>query len=587
MRFIDGIRNSTASFLSTEDKPRLPRVGDHPINYEREAIMPSSPGMDTDEHLWTKFSLKNDMRKARNLPGITQTQMLELAHHFYRGNPLAKRIVEIPAEYAVGDGILYVAEDSQVQDVLDSHWTDLTNRWSLGQFERIRDLGLSGEMCIPVFVNSVNGHVTLGNIDPGMIEVVVEDRENSMQASAVILKKFHGEKTRRAYKIIQTARTSMDSEAFGRLVGLPEDSKQKEQYGFPYMKGDVVEPKLYTTRLKAEWHGSCFFFTVNNPVSANRGWSDLLAGLDFIDAHDQFLFSQIEKGVESANYVMDTTVTGMNEEQLKDYAKKQERWKPGMRMFHNENVENKFMSPDLKMEDVAMLATSLKNHILAGAGMPPIWFAESLVSRASAPEMTEPTFKHIKIRQRYAASAIAYILRYAIDSAILHGRLTQDKRQSEKTRAGIESAAFYLRMPDLSAKDQRMLGITLNNVSNALKSAVEQEFVDAEVAKRIFQQYLDMSGLDAWRNEPKYKRTDREPDERFDPSKAFQRVSEGVKEINADSHTYYIWSDPQLTKGGGTQAGLKIRESQNANRMNGRKEETIESTESIASSTSS
>jgi hypothetical protein len=538
-----GLRNNviraTEVLRGREDRSKMPLV-----KRGSEALYSSGPGTDPDDHLWEPLSVRGGMRRTRNLPAITQRQMLDYAHHFYKSNPLAKRIIEIVAEYVIEDGITYVAEDPEVQRILDAHWTNPTNNWSLGQFERVRDLGLTGELCIPAHINKVNGAVTLGYIDPALIEYVIDDKDNATKSVAIVLRKLRGETERRAYKIIDIANVGQDEPAFGRLVGLPETEEEKVKFGFDFMKGDTVVPANFAmnSQLKVKWAGSVFFFTVNKVLSASRGWSDLLAAFDWIDAHDQYLFSTVEKATESAKYVKDVEIKGANQARLNEWLAEQKPLKPGEYFVHNENIKQQIMTPDLRLEDAAALASSLKNHTLASIGLPPIWFSEGSVSRASAPEMTEPTFKHIRMRQRYAADMLSTIFRFNIDQSILHGRLRQDKRRGARSSAEVESAAFYLRMPSVSAKDERALAIALTHISKALATAVGAEFLKKEEAERVLQQYLDMSGLDAWRDEPKMvKGVDHTPDDQFDPSSMFLRISEGIK--RTERYTYYLSVD--------------------------------------------
>ena len=183
---------------------------------EEEAVS-FSGSTEPDEYLWKKMGTGN---KTNNLPPLTQEQTLEYAQYFYKSNPIAKRIIDLTAEYVIGDGIKYVAEDSAVQEILDAHWTDPTNNWTINQFSRVRDLGLTGELCIPVFINESNGHVTLGNIDTGMIDVVIENPHNNMKQQMIILKKISGEPYRRAYKIIDISNAPIGTKEFGRLVGI-------------------------------------------------------------------------------------------------------------------------------------------------------------------------------------------------------------------------------------------------------------------------------------------------------------------------------------------------------------------------------
>ena len=363
-------------------------------------------------------------------------------------------------------------------------------------------MGLTGELCIPVYVIEQNGHVTLGNIDTAMIESVVEHPDNCMKQQLIILKKFPKEDYRRAYRIIDISSAPAGSRENGRYVGLNSNIVT----GADFAKDDIIEPTGTGSRYKCKISGACFFFTINNPMTANRGWSDLLPDMDWIDAHDQFLFSSVEKAIESSKYVLDVTLTGKNEQQIKEWLRNQRSLKPGERFAHNENVSQEFKTPDLKLEDSASLASVLKNHVLAGAGLPPIWFAESLTSRASAPEMTEPAYRHLKMRQKYIAHIMNRVFRFVLDQAIIHGRLRQDSRYSDMSLANIESASFYLRMPEVSFRDQRANATAVKSISVALKDAVTNQFIEKEEAARIFTRYLGLSGIDAGKNQPQEKR---------------------------------------------------------------------------------
>ena len=164
------------------------------------------------------------------------------------------------------------------------------------EFRAVREgqrFGDARGACLTAHVNPQNGATTLGFIDSALVEYVIDDPDNSMKPVAVVLKKIRGEQKRRAYKIIDVSDNPTGVSA-GRLTGLPVTDEEKEEYKFEYKLGDSFQPKEFSlsNQLRAEWRGSCFFFTVNNALSSNRGWSDLLPNLDWIDAHDQFLFSQ-------------------------------------------------------------------------------------------------------------------------------------------------------------------------------------------------------------------------------------------------------------------------------------------------------
>ena len=484
-----------------------------------------------DAHLWQPMGATG---RERNLPKLTPDQSIDFAHYFYKSNPIAKRIIDLTAEYVVGDGIRFVAQDNAVQEILDAHWTDPTNNWTINQFSRVRDLGLTGELCIPVYVNENNGHVTLGNIDTSLIESIVDNPDNTMKQQLVILKKLPKEQYRRAYRIIDVSSAESGTKEFGRLVGLNTDTVT----GADFKLGDVIEPSGSGRKVQVEIAGSCFFFTINNPMTSSRGWSDLLPDMDWIDAHDQFLFSSVEKAIESSKYVLDITLQGKNEQQIREWLRNQRPLKPGERFAHNENVTQEFKTPDLRLEDSASLASVLKNHVLAGAGLPPIWFAESLTSRASAPEMTEPAYRHLKMRQKNIAYIMSRIFRFVLDQSIIHGRLRQDRRMNQTSLASIESASFFLQMPEVSFRDQRANAVAIRSISTALKDGVANDFLDREEAGRIFKRYLGLTGIDSGKEEPREKRGMYNLDASL--SEIFDKVTETSSK---DGYTIYPFAD--------------------------------------------
>ncbi len=496
---------------------------------------------------FTRLSGPGGIQRIRNLPEQTQEEMLKRAHAVYQGNPLGNRGIDITAEYVIGDGIQFTALSDGVQQVLNEHWDDPTNNWSLNQMQRTIELGLSGEECIPVSVNPENGHTTLGYIDPVLIDQIVMDPKNAMKAHAVLIKRSPVSEVRRAYKIIEVPNVSKDSPVFGKLVGLADDEKQKEEWGVEFAIGDRSLLKfpgatgLQTTLV--EWVGSCFFFKVNSPLGATRGWSDLLAGLDWIDQHDQLLFSLTEKATNAGKYVVDVLLKGMNEEQQRKWlAKRRSSFMPGEWVTHNEDVEYSFPAPDLKLEDQTILTSTLKNHVLASYGHPPLWYAEAGNARASAPEMTEPSFKHLRARQRIIAYMISQVFKFAINQAELHDTLVKDGRVGIGTQVDLQSKSFYLRMVDVSAKDQRMLSIAVRNISSALKQAVEFGF-DEEEASRVFGRYLELLGLDTWRQEPTSTTVHSDPDQiTKNVFKAVASETVNPREFSSQESTYYVYA---------------------------------------------
>lgn len=528
--------------------------------------------------------------RIRNLDPVEQDTVLNVVHYMYKFNPLASRAIQITAEYIIGDGIQFKAMNKGIQKILDRHWDNDTNKWQILQFERAKEFGLAGELVIPVWVNKYNGAVVLGHIDPLLIETVVPDGENSMKIHAIVIKRtvpkyfaeYHNAEYV-AYKVINPLDDiPPDNPYYGKRMGLAPDEATAREWGVDVWKGkqDSIKVPVQThggaqyegtdgfigqglRSLSVTWEGACFFSKINAPLGSTRGWSDLLPNLIWLDANDQLLFALVQKAINASRYLVDVLLENMNEQQQQEWlAKNYVDFTNGEWFTHNEGVTLSFPSPDLKMDDSTTLSSALKNHILAGVGHPPIWYSESLVSRASAPEMTEPSFKHIKVRQREYGYLMGQIFRFVIDQAVVAGGMI--------SREEARGQAFYIKMPDVSAKDQRMLAISIANIGNALKALCGPEIGwDKTKAHDFFERYIEMTGLDIWKYEPQSDEQTGVPEQNIDKmltrmlnesDDMARRIIEGVdppaknideainragyqRHIKYDGHEYFLYGE--------------------------------------------
>jgi hypothetical protein len=388
-------------------------------------------GIDPDDDQYRRLSSHPD----RDLNPVTHERMLEIAYRLYDRNPLAHRIVELTKDFVIGGGVSYRAENPEVQAILDDFWADPINNWNLKQHDRALELGLFGEQCYPVFVNPYNGRVRLGSLDPARISEVRTNPENAEEVQAIIPKGTGQQPLR-----IMHQDEEPGSPTFGRLVG------------------------------------DCFYFAINKVSNASRGRSDLLCLADWIDGYEQFLFNRIDRSALISAFVWDVTLEGMSEEEIAGWLKKNPSPKPGSVRAHNEKVRWEAVSPDLKADDAIGEARLLRNFILSGAGFPEHWFSDgSQVNRATAVEMGVPTLKRLSARQRYFRYMIEYIFRFAIDQAIIHGRISQET-----------DARFKVILPELSQLDMEKATGSLERLSKALASAEKRGWITKEMAGKMF-----------------------------------------------------------------------------------------------------
>ena len=449
--------------------------------------------------------LKRELRRGRDISPSIRKELSQNIYAAYRYNPIIFRGAEIPAEFVCGDeGIQYKADNSFVKQILDAHWLNPINNWTLMQHDRLRDLGLFGELCIPVSVNPKNGAVGLGNIDVDLIDAVVYDPILQMRPVAIVLNTVFGDEPyRRVYKVISESMPELleaNSVEHGRLIGL----KNEKIKGFQYAKGEKVPASFLTnaslnlsgqldiTTAEYRWAGECFYFGINNPLTTTRGLSDFTSILQWADVHDEYMWSASEKAIRAGMPFIDVLIKGAGRTQIEEYRTNNPTPGPGDRVVHNEGMEIKVVTPDIKVDQNIDFLDSIKRHQLAGLGLAPHWFSEASAARAVAPEMNEPTFKHFRQRQRVYAYIIGHIFRFVIDQAIIYNRL-RPPRESD----------YYLIFPQMSRKDQRMMGTAIKDFAAALKDMVEANIIPVETATEYFETYVKLASITIGKDNPR------------------------------------------------------------------------------------
>jgi hypothetical protein len=432
----------------------------------KEAFNPPSPEpekpfreaagitIDEDEDQWRP--LTGDSR--RDLSPLTQTRMQELAIYLWRGNPLANRLIELPMAFLLANGVEVTVADEEAQKWLKLFWKDPINRMELKLPKKVRELAIFGEQCWPTFVNEVNGHVRLGYLDPGRIATVVTDPDNIEQPIGVVTK-ADNKGNKRRYRVI---------------VNGPEE--------------------MFTLRTqeirKTFTDGDCFYFTVNDLSSSNRGHSDLLPQMDWLDAYDKALFGEIDRWDMLRSFLWDVTLNGATKEQVEERAKEIAPPAPGSVRVHNDSETWKTESPDLNSTDTTSLARLFRTHIMGGGTLPEHWYGMGGdVNRATAQAMDDPTFKIFKMRQGIWVAILEEVASYVIHQRLLaiYGARPSDEEMADYT----PTATF----PEMITKDTTTYAAAFQQVVVGCSSAMDRGLLSEETAVLIITQVASNLGV--------------------------------------------------------------------------------------------
>ncbi len=416
----------------------------------REAVAVT---VDPDEADWRKLTGDGN----RDLTPMTQERMQRLAHYVWEQNLLGNRLIELPLAYMLSEGVAMAHDEPDLQDVLHAHWDDPINQWDLKLEERVRELALFGELCWPVFVNELTGHVRIGYLDPCRIAEVVKDPDNAAQPIGVITKK---------------------------------DSKGRyKKYRIIINGGEDVFTER-TREIRAGFaDGECFFYRVNGLITGGRGRSDLLAQVDWLDGYDQFLFGELDRASFMRAFVWDVTLKGATPAEVADYAKKDKPPSPGSTHYHNDTVERKAMAPELGQYESSAGARLFRGHILGGASIPEHWFGTGGdVNRATAGEMGDPSFKMISKRRNFLGYVLRSVGMYVLRRHLMAG----GKAEPESALLSGVSVTW----PEMIASDTTKYAAALQQVVMAAALAVERGLLSELTALRIIESVAERLGTD-------------------------------------------------------------------------------------------
>jgi hypothetical protein len=415
--------------------------------------------IDSDDYLYRPITGE----KGSNLPAFQQERMFAIAKHLFRANPVGSRYISLFTDFVLGEGAVPSFKNSEVEAVVMRHWRDPYNDWDRRQSLYFQHLMVFGELLVPLFPNTANGHLRCGLQLVENIKTVNTDPDNWSIVESVRMKSVTGGDEGVLYQTVNT-RESRD-----------ELTK-------------ATNPALFWTR--------------GNPFG-ERGLSVLYSIADLLDVMDQFVFSEIERTFLLKAFVWDVSINNGQPDEIAKKARDPNYGppKPGSVRIHNQQEVWTAVNPRLDTYDAWNGIEALRTHTGGAMGLPEHWFGSGGdVNRATASEMDEPTLKRLTMLQREWRYIMVDILQAQIDYAVLAGALPEEvavEKDGKPTDEMIPSRdAVDLVLPELSGDDNSQTITSLDTLTRALALAETEGFVTHETASRLWLTTATTLGVD-------------------------------------------------------------------------------------------
>lgn len=394
-------------------------------------------------------------RLRRDLAPEAQRQQIAVSHALYKLNPLARRLINMSADFIIDSGVTVQTEDENLRKLLKFWWENPWNNWEMNLPMRIRDLLIYGEW-FHVPVTTAKGQTFINVIQPDVIEDVMV-----LNASHEVIDKI----------VVNKA---------GKDGITNPDDKVSIPAIRPFFNTQTEELSGYV--------GEAFLFGINRTTDSTRGLGELFTLVDGIDLYEQMLFSRAEKVAQAAAMWWDLTLEGYNQTMIDNYLTNEAKNLPprsGTVWAHNEKAVLDWKFPQTNADEFSEDVRVQKSHIISSFGFPGTYFDEpGTAGRAVGAEMAEPTFKTIRSQQRQIASFIHVEASYAIWKAQQIGVFPKG-----------DVPDFTVSFPQPNARDIQRTGPAIFRLVQAASESVKGGFMSPESAGAIVATQINRLGL--------------------------------------------------------------------------------------------
>jgi len=416
-----------------------------------------------ESYLFTGDLNKNiygqDSEDRSDLTVLNYQEVQKQCYDAFKTFPYAKRVIELVTDFVIGAKLTYTIADEhkkKLEIVMEDFWTDFDNDFDLYLEGMLNELYVLGEQIYPPAVVETTNIVKLGIVDPREVDRIMRDKTNSKRLSQVILT-LDAAGDERVYGVIQ--------EVGGKLA-VPEYAR------------NVGAGKKY--------EGDVFLFQINRLPTQTRGYSELTTMIEHLDLLDQFLFQATEKALLMYQFIADVLIKNKTEKEIDEFNVPDPR--KNVIFKHNQNVEMKLHTPDIKAVEIDKFVGLLSRYILVAVGIPEHWVVQGgNANLATAKEQNNPIEKRLERKQGITDKMLKTLVRYQFEKKFPNSTSSEIKKYVN---------AVKFSYPSVAGVDRKLRAQVMLETAKALVIAVAQNWVAGSDAAEEFVKLSNKYGMD-------------------------------------------------------------------------------------------
>lgn len=489
---------------------------------------PTFPGLSA---LLDKHGYRMQNSSIRDLSPRARLGILRKAEILSVANPLATRALQIRTDLIVSEGFRLVPDldmptetetqkkakeeaEKECQVILDEYWK--FNSWEDCTFPRVYDLGVTGEMIrrLPLIDKVLKsgetfnpGRFKCGAVIPYYIDQAILEPWDYEQVDYLVLQPIY-------FETLNVGKTLREEDRILKVC--------REVW-----EGDEIPGTV---------DGDVFYTSVNRRVGSTRGISDLTPAIEYLELHDQTLYSDCERANLMMRFIWDITLQDASPKTIKEYAKElgNKVVKPGAHRIHNQKETWQAISPDLNIPQTRELREDIFLYSWGALGLPRQWYVDAEnVNRSNDENMTSPVFKWARTRRDLVGSHLRL-------ESLKYLQIAHNIQRITKCPYNKLGVKVVSRDPDRRSYDT--VGTALKDIADALTVAKTSGFLDQKNCASIFQMVAGSMGIEI---------DQKSVDEAEDPMEAVTREADEALKKNQSKYKNRI---------GGLDDGEKVDE---------------------------
>lgn len=360
-------------------------------------------------------------------------QILEDVLLAWQSNPLARRIVSLTTQYVVGGGINFTCKDEPTLAFMREFWNHPTNAMPRQIYEWCDELTRTGNLFL-ILSTDFAGMTFVRAIPTGLIGEIISKSNDVEQPIKFVL----------------------------------NDAEKTSYPAFDFENSESVGTS------------SVLQFTINKPVGAQWGESDLAPSLKWLSRYSNWLEDRARLNRYRTAFLY--IVTGIFKSDAERISRQNQLNaqppNPGSIIVVNESEKWEAVSAKLESSQANEDGLAIKKMIAAGSGIPMHFLAEPESStRTTAEAAGGPTYRHFEQRQILFSWIIETLFKAAI-----------------KTRAAVDgkvsaSADIEVSGSDISSRDNISLAMATSNITGALTEIRDRELIDDQEFLRLLYRF--------------------------------------------------------------------------------------------------